>query len=236
MDENQSILAWIKSHAVLAAVFVGLLLGAIVLMFKQQPGASTASPTATATGDLSGLATDANGNHIVYVPVQNSYENIYAPTTTVTSTPAPAPQPPPKTPRPGQQQQQQSSSAALIPLDIGSNGTFQATPIVSNVPIPMGDGGDPSSPPFGAHAALSPQPPRLAPGDPGARGMWTGTYMTSPGDTLESVAKARSAHGVQTSWIDLYVHNRVNLHALHGQVIRPHQPLVPGTVLSVPRS
>ncbi len=250
MEENQSggIIAWMKAHAVIAAVFIGLVIGAVVLMFKQQPGGAAST---AATGNLSGLATNANGQPVVYVPVQNTYENIYAPTTTNPPPPPPPPNngsgydpggngdpgqdgPPPPSNASGSSG---SNNANNWPNQQPNSGGFlSGNPIIGGT-IPMGDGGDPSAPPFGPHmAALSPQPPQLLPGDPTSRGMWTGAYMTMPGDSLESIAHNTSAHGVQTSWIDLYAHNRANLHAVHGNVIRPHQQLASGVVLSVPRT
>mgnify|MGYP003622966047 CR=1 FL=1 len=67
------IVAWIQQHTALAVVVVlGLIIG-IAFIRKQTPGATSAATTST--GDYSGLATDASGNKLVYVPVTDTFYN-----------------------------------------------------------------------------------------------------------------------------------------------------------------
>jgi len=67
-----NILEWIKGHTgILLVVVTGLLLGALFL--KKQPPASS---TTNSTAGMSGLATDANGNPIVYRDVADEFVNV----------------------------------------------------------------------------------------------------------------------------------------------------------------
>lgn len=73
---DTGIAGWIETHPALsigAVVVGGLLLVGIVQSKKQAPAATT-TPT-QATGDLSGLQTDANGNPILYRVASDTYIN-----------------------------------------------------------------------------------------------------------------------------------------------------------------
>ncbi len=93
------IMTWLKSHGTIAVILIGLALGGVILLLKKQPSVSGSTST-TSTTASSGLATDANGNHVVYVPVENVYSNVYSPTTTTTTTAPTPPQPPPPPAKP----------------------------------------------------------------------------------------------------------------------------------------
>lgn len=73
-ENNGGILQFLEDNPTLSiggAIVVVLLVGAF--LFRRQ---AASSPTASAAQDLSGLATDANGNHVVYVPTQTSFTTV----------------------------------------------------------------------------------------------------------------------------------------------------------------
>lgn len=134
-DEPQS-QSWIQEHpwiTLAVAAAVAVIIARIFMAQKQAaspPTATTATPGSggVATGDTSGLSTDANGNPILYVPTQDTFLNYNFATnsynstansdntTTTTTTnnpvppgpPPPTPTPPPPTPAPPPTQQKGS--------------------------------------------------------------------------------------------------------------------------------
>jgi hypothetical protein len=115
-DQQQSggsgITAWISNHAPLA-ILIAVVAAIVLFAFLTNRKANQAQTSTTqdgATGDLSGLATDANGNHIVYLPVEDYYNNIntitgsynnpVTSTNTTTTTDTSVVNPPPPTPAP----------------------------------------------------------------------------------------------------------------------------------------
>ena len=94
------IMGWINTHptaALVGALVLALAVGAFFIN-RKQPATST---DGAASGDLSGLAKDANGNPIVYRDVSDTFqvtninEGSFNQTTTSTTTTNPAPLPVP---------------------------------------------------------------------------------------------------------------------------------------------
>lgn len=138
---DTGIAGWIETHPALsigAVVVGGLLLVGIAQSKKQAPAATTPAPT-QATGDLSGLQTDANGNPILYRVASDTYintsifEDSYnssvdshnqsnsnnTTTTTVNPPPPDTPPPPPPTPPPPSNTNSNLGTWSLIPAPGG---------------------------------------------------------------------------------------------------------------------
>lgn len=117
MDDEQQqrsgLSEWLSEHAPLAILIA--VVGSIVLFAFLTNRKANQGQTADqngATGDLSGLAVDANGNHIVYLPTQDYFENMNVitgsynqastTTNTTTTTDTSVVNPPPIQPQPPQ--------------------------------------------------------------------------------------------------------------------------------------
>lgn len=125
---------WVNSHPSLAIGGLVLAVLLIVGIIRSKSQASATTPAA-ATGDLSGLQKDANGNPVLYKVAQdefistsvieNSYNTDSNNSTTTTNNPpvtvtAPNPPPPPPTPA--------NNNKPLIPYDFFPSHRFPTEP------------------------------------------------------------------------------------------------------------
>lgn len=76
MNEQQGgFFAWIQAHPMLIALFAVVAVFGIFFL-KKNTNTNTSGTASGAQADLSGLATDANGNHIVYEHAADTFINV----------------------------------------------------------------------------------------------------------------------------------------------------------------
>jgi hypothetical protein len=92
-------LEWMREHTTLVLLLIGGLAVGVIFLKKSPQGATTA---AAPQADLSGLATDSSGNHLVYRDVADTFINISKVQGSYNTNPAmpvpSAPPPPPTNP------------------------------------------------------------------------------------------------------------------------------------------
>lgn len=201
--------------------FIILFVGYQLIKKKPAPATSSATTGGVDTG-LSGLATDANGNHVVYIPTQTTFStvnstagafsndpslttisgpigNTDSPTSTVTKT--------------------TTAPTTIIPTPYGQPPIVipvkqPTTPVTSSPPASSGSAGTGNPPP------RAPVPPTVAPPSKGKNLYWDQRYTIGAGENLSSIAAKRTRWlkmskgfpGVIT-WNDLYAHNTAVINA-----------------------
>jgi hypothetical protein len=133
-NSNNSVMDWVNSHPSLA--IGGLVLAALLIVgiIRSKNANQGATADTTATGDLSGLEKDANGNPVLYRVAEDQFistsviEDSYNTTTdsnnTTTVNPPPTVTPPPVLPPPSLPK----SNGPLIPYDFFPDHKFPSQP------------------------------------------------------------------------------------------------------------
>lgn len=222
---------WVKGHA---GIVIGFGIVAVLLLASQfmKKGSTSTSSTGTTTGtqqDLSGLATNAQGQAIVYVPTQTQF-------TTVNRVGAGATVNSPTTTTSNQTTVNTSAPTQVV----------NAGPVTSTEPAPHPVTGSTSPP---AHSTPPPPPVTHKGGL-----VWDQSYVIKGGDTLSGIASAITgklrASGmpstVSVTYNDIYSHNTSTINtyaAKHGTPIKNPafatpaaiNNIFPGESLTVPR-
>lgn len=221
--DNGGFIEWVKEHSAITIGFgvVAVLLIAAQFM-KKNSANSSASGSTSPSQDLSGLATDQNGNHIVYVPTQTTFSTtntvgnnsvVNSPTSTTTAT---------------------TTVNTSAPTQVVNGGPVTVTPPPShpvtgtNPPTHT----PPVQPPVTHHGGL----------------VWDQSYSIHGGDTLSGIASTVTAKlrasgmpsTVSVGYNDIYAHNQAKIDATasaHHNPIPggPKNNIFPGELLILPR-
>lgn len=195
---------------VLGGGVVLILLVGYQLTKKKTPSPAMTNPNGM-SGDLSGLVTDGQGGHVVYVPTQTTFS----------------------TTNQNQQGVFASNDPSLTTIT-GPIGTTTTNPpsiiaspptVVTGPPGPQGNPGKqgpPGPPPNAGPPHKQPPPPIVAPPTRGKNLYWDQRYSVSRGETLSSIALNRTRWlrnnkgfpgSMSISWNDLYAHNTAVINA-----------------------
>lgn len=74
-NEQPGFFSWLQQHPMIIGLFVVVAIFGIIFL-KKNNTTSTSTTGTTAAGDYSGLATDANGNPIIYRNVADEFVNV----------------------------------------------------------------------------------------------------------------------------------------------------------------
>lgn len=135
-QQNNSVMDWVNTHPSLA--IGGLVLAALLIvgLIRSKNANQGATDTTAATGDLSGLEKDANGNPVLYRVAEDQFintsviENSYNTTTDSNNTSTVNNNPPPTVtpPNPPPPSQLPKSNGPLIPYDFFPDHKFPSQP------------------------------------------------------------------------------------------------------------
>jgi hypothetical protein len=231
---------FIKQHTALSIgiAFVGALV--IYTVFKNKSGGGMGTGTTTAQ-DLSGLGTDASGNHVVYVPTQTSFStsNVGADFSN----------------DPNLQSVQTGaiiSNSPVTGVPIAPVQKSAPTQVTNATPSPPPPAPLPSpipKPPSGGTSTGGVHPVKLpsVPAPISKSLKWMGTYSVVGGDTLSGIAakvtaqaKAAGAPGsTVVTYQQIYNFNKTmvdGMAKLHGNPVPggPQNNIFPGETLVIP--
>jgi len=237
MDEENTG-GFIASHPTLliGGLVVGLLL--LVAYFSNKKKNSAAG--GSTSQDLSGIATDSAGNHVVYVPTSTSFttENIGAQYSNnpnlqsitsgdiITNSPI--------------NQTRSTSTKGAAPVVVGSVAVPITNPPITPPPVtPLPTGGTVSGGVTPVKSTPAPAPARYGI-------VWNYPYVVGAGDTLSGIAsnitaaarKAGMPAGMAITWQDIYNYNKAVIDstaAAHGNPIPggPQNNIFPGEHISL---
>lgn len=214
-----------------------------------QPSANTAQGQATMT-DLTGLSTDAQGNHVVYVPTTTTFttnnritgSNVNSPNSTTATSSVNAPSATSVTSTPS------TTVNAPTTTTVTVSNTVPPTPVPVPTPAPPPPSTTPSSNTPGRTGTPAPTPQHKG-------GLvWDQHYTIRGGDTLSGIAanltnslrRAGMPTSLSVTYNDIYAHNTVTINKYaqqHGTPIKnPAFPtpaainnIFPGEIIVVPR-
>lgn len=186
-------------------ILLAIIIFAVVAGKKNTSSSATPAPASSvpgipASGDTSGLATDANGNPIEYVPTQDNFLNYNYNSTTgsynspVTTTTT------------------DTSTVNNAGPQSGNTGTITGSPV-----FPL-----PPSPVPGPPAPPTPAPPSPAPPPAPKPKTFTVTHWPLPGSSLWSIALLE--YGNPTLWPKIYAANKNTIGA-NPNLIQPGMKL-----------